>query len=122
MATVNIYNGYSVDMLNWNFSKAAQYGIASWIHSNINIYGTNYASAYEVEMNINGAFFDDIFAGNFTTNASGAVTGGTISAIYEQAWNGYAWVLAESFTGFSYSAVAIYNAAISGGAIGDYTD
>ncbi len=76
--------------------------------------GRTYPSAYSVEMNINGTYYADTFAGNFSTDASGAVTGGTVSAYYESVWNGSAWVSANSVTGVSYSAVDFYNAAISG--------
>jgi hypothetical protein len=113
-ATVNAYNGYSLNMMNLNLSNEAQYGTARWINSNLDINGTTYPSAYSVEMNINGTLYGDTFAGNFSTDASGAVTGGRVSAYSESVWNGSAWVLANSVTGFSYSAVDFYDAAISG--------
>ena len=102
---VNAYNGYGLNMLNVNLSNEARYGTVRWINSNIDINGTTYPSAYSVEMNINGTLYGDTFAGNFTTDASGAVTGGTVSAYYEDMWSGSAWVLANSVTGFSYSAL-----------------
>jgi hypothetical protein len=74
-------------MLNLNLSNEAQYGIARWINSNLDINGTTYPSAYSVEMNINGTLYGDTFAGNFSTDASGAVTGGTVSAYSESVWN-----------------------------------
>jgi serralysin len=66
------------------------------------------------ELNINGRLYGDTFAGNFSTDAWGAVTSGTVSGYYESIWNGSAWVPANSVTGFSYSAVDFYDAAISG--------
>jgi hypothetical protein len=65
-------------------------------------------------MNIGGILYGDTFAGNFSTDTSGAVTGGTVSGYFESIWNGSAWVSANSVTGFSYSAVDFYNAAMSG--------
>ena len=38
-------------------------------------------------MNINGTLYGDTFAGNFSTDASGAVTGGTVSEYSESVWN-----------------------------------
>jgi hypothetical protein len=101
-------------MLNVNLSNEARYGTARWINSNLDVNGTTYPSAYSVEMNINGTIYGDTFAGSFSTDASGAVTGGTVSAYYEYLLNGSTWVLANSVTGFSYSALDFYNAAISG--------
>jgi uncharacterized repeat protein (TIGR03803 family) len=112
--TVNAYNGYSLNMSNLNLSNEAQFGTARWINSNLNVNGATYPSAYSVEMNINGTIYGDTFAGNFSTDASGAVTGGTVSAYFEYMLNDSAWVLANSVTGFSYSALDFYNAAISG--------
>jgi Ca2+-binding RTX toxin-like protein len=43
-----------------------------------------------------------------------AVTGGTVSAYGEYVWYDSSWLLANSATGFSDSAVDFYNAAISG--------
>ena len=115
MATVNAYNGYNFNILNTNLSNEAYYGTSRTIYSNItDVYGTTYPSVYSVDMNINGTQYRDFFAGNFSTNASGAVTGGTVSAYYEYIWNGYSWALANSLRDFSYSAVAFYNAALSG--------
>jgi hypothetical protein len=116
VASVNAYNGYSLNMLNLNLSNEARYGIARWVNSNIvdNYNGTLYPSTYSVELNINGRLYGDTFAGNFSTDAWGAVTSGTVSGYYESIWNGSAWVPANSVTGFSYSAVDFYDAAISG--------
>ena len=109
-------------MLDANLSNYAQDGYTHWTSSNLNINGTIYPSAYAFGMNINGTYIADTIAGNFSINASGAITGGIVTGYFEQVWNGSTWVEVSSTTGFSYSAVAIYNAAISGGAIGDYTD
>jgi Ca2+-binding RTX toxin-like protein len=65
-------------------------------------------------MEINGTRYRDFFAGNFSTNVAGAVTGGTVNGYYEYVWNGNAWDLTSSLRNFSYSAVDFYNAAISG--------
>jgi len=102
-------------MLNLNLSNEEYYGTSRSIYSNVtDIYGTTYPSVYTVVMDINGTYYQDFFAGNFSTDASGAVTGGTVSAYYEYEWNGSAWVLADSVRGFAYSAVAFYDAAVSG--------
>ena len=114
MATVNAYNGFPLNMSNLNLSNEATYGIERNLYSNMNFLGSTYPDAYEVEMDINGTYYDDYFLGNFSTDASGAVTGGTVSAYGEFVRNGSSWVLANSATGFSDSAVDFYNAAISG--------
>jgi hypothetical protein len=114
MAIVNAYNGYSLDMLNVNLSNEVTYGVSQSIPSNIALNGTTYPSAYSVELNVYGNRYLDIFAGNFSATASGVVTGGTVSAYWEYAWDGSSWVLANSVTGFLYSAVDFYNAAVSG--------
>ena len=114
MATVNAYNGYGINMLNWDLSVEASHSVAHWINSDLYINGTLYHSAYSIEVNINGNFYWDIFAGNFSTNVYDAVTGGIVSGYYEYNWNGSSWVLANSTTGFSYSAVSFYNAGFSG--------
>jgi hypothetical protein len=115
VAIVNAYNGYSLNMLNLNLSNEAYYGTSRSIYSNVtDVYGTTYLAVYSVEMDINGSYYRDFFAGNFSTSASGAVTGGTVSAYYEYIWNGYDWALANSVRDFSYGAVDFYDAAISG--------
>jgi Ca2+-binding RTX toxin-like protein len=114
MAIVNTYNGYSLDMTNLNLSNEVsdRYdGPNIW--SNVSYNGTTYPSAYDVAMVINGTSCQDVFAGDFSTD-SYVVTGGTVSAYYEFEWNGTAWELRDSVTGFSYPAVDFYNAAISG--------
>ena len=42
--------------------------------------------AYSVEMNINGTLYGDTFAGSFSTDALGAVTGGRVSAYSDSVW------------------------------------
>jgi Ca2+-binding RTX toxin-like protein len=115
MATVNAYNGFPLDMTNLNLSNEVSdlyNGPNVW--SNVSYNGTTYPSAYDVALEVNGTSYQDVFAGNFSTDASDAVTGGTVSAYYEFEWNGTAWELRDSVTGFSYPAVDFYNAAISG--------
>ena len=75
-----------------------------------------YPTGYSVDMNINGTYYRDQFAGNFTTAASGAVTGGTVSLYEEYIYSPATatWNLTASLTNFSYSAVDVYNAALSG--------
>jgi len=101
-------------MLNVNLSNEVTFGISRSISSNITLNGTTYPSAYSVELNVYGNRYFDIFAGNFSATAAGVVTGGTVSAYWEYAWDGSSWVLANSVTGFLYSAVDFYNAAVSG--------
>jgi hypothetical protein len=114
VASVNAYNGYSLNMLNVNLSNEAIYGTSRAIYADFTAPdGITYSSVYSVDMNINGTYHRDFFAGNFSTNASDAVTGGTVAAYYEYIWNGNAWALANSVTGFSYSAADFYNTAIS---------
>jgi hypothetical protein len=116
MAIVNFYN---LNPSNLDLSNELYYGIAHSVDPNVTVNGAFYPSSYDIEMDVYGQYYIDIFAGNFSTthnSATGAdaVTGGTVSAYYEYAWNGSAWVLADSATGFSYSAVAFYDAGISG--------
>jgi uncharacterized repeat protein (TIGR03803 family) len=112
--TVNAYNGYNLNMLSLNLSNEAQYGVARYVNSNLNVNGAIYPSAYSVEMNINGTLYGDTFAGSFSTDASGVVTGGSVSAYFEYVSTGSSWVLANSVTGLTYSAVSFYDAALSG--------
>jgi uncharacterized repeat protein (TIGR03803 family) len=112
--TVRAYNGYSLNMLAINLTKEASYGIGRSIDPNVSINDTTYASTYSVETYIGGNYYEDVFAGQFSTDSSKVVTGGTVSAYFEFTWNGSAWVLGNSTTGFSYSAVDFYNAGISG--------
>ena len=115
MAMVNANNGYALNMLNLNLSNETTYGYSHQILSNItDVYGTTYPTVYQSDMEINGTYYRDFYAGNFSTNAAGAVTGGTVNGYYEYVRNGNAWDLTGSLRNFSYSAVAFYNAAISG--------
>ena len=115
MAIVNANNGYALNMLNLNLSNETTYGYSHQILSNVtDVYGTTYPTVYQSDMEINGTYYRDFFSGNFSTNAAGAVTGGTVNGFYEYAWNGNAWDLTSSLRNFSYSAVDFYNAAISG--------
>jgi hypothetical protein len=119
MAIVNAYNGYSLNMRNFLLYD----GVSRFVESNVNYNGTIYPSAYGVELDINGTNYQDIFAGNFSATASGTVNSGTVSAYYEYKIIGPVWpldigggypVLTYSITGFSYSAVDFYDAAVSG--------
>ena len=65
MATVNAYNGFPLNMSNLNLSNEATYGIERNLYSNMNFLGSTYPDAYEVEMDINGTYYDDYFLGNF---------------------------------------------------------
>jgi hypothetical protein len=115
MALVNAYNGYSLDMLDLDLTREATDGYSHEILSNItDVYGVTYPTVYQSDMNINGTYVRDFFAGNFSTDASGAVTGGTVNAFYEYVWNGSTWNLRDSVRNFSYSSVGFYNAVFSG--------
>jgi hypothetical protein len=116
MATINAYNGYSLDMLDINLARESQYGIAHAIYKNQVLNGTAYPTDYVNEMYMDGTYFIDQFAGNFSTDSSGAVTGGTVTAYYSSIQDaGGQWHQRASVEGFSYSAVAFYNTAILGG-------
>jgi RTX calcium-binding nonapeptide repeat (4 copies) len=114
VATVNAYNGYSLNPLNANLSNDVYYGTSRSDYSNFTVEGTTYPSVVVDELNVNGTYYRHVYAGNFSTNASGVVTGGIVSAYYEYYWNGYGWALGASVTNFSYSAVDFYNAVNSG--------
>jgi hypothetical protein len=114
MATVTAYGGYSLNEFGWDISYQVSHSISESIVNNYRINGVTYRDAYIVEDYTNGAYFDNVYAGNFSTNASGVVTGGTVSAYYTLELNGNAWDEADSITGFSENAVDFQNAATSG--------
>ena len=117
MAMVVAYNGYGLNMLNLDLSREANYGYQRATYTNVQgVDGVTYPTGYSVDMNINGTYYRDEFAGNFTTATSGAITGGTVSLYEEYIYSPATatWNLTASLTNFLYSAVDFYNAALSG--------
>jgi hypothetical protein len=114
MATVTAYNGYSLNMLDLNLSRLSTGFISASVSYDAAVEGTTYPTVLNVEYNAGGTRLDT-FAGNFSVNSSGAVTGGTVDAVYEYAASANGWTLTDALTNFSYSAVDFYNAALSGG-------
>ena len=121
MATV--FSDYGLDFSNLNLNRIAAGAYQNQFNDNVfwTIHGATYSDVLEIAWNYNGGSYLSTFAGtNLTFDASGNVTGGTVTGYFEGFWNGSAWILASGVQNTSMSAAALYQAGLTPSTTDDY--
>lgn len=104
---------FNISGLNLNLLTDS-YSTKFYDNKNYSVAGVVYEDLATYAYSYGGSYFTTIFAGSgFSVDASGNVTGGTVTGVFEQAWTGSQWVLTWGMKNISISAISLASAALT---------